>query len=104
VKKVRAVSGLLLACWACASATPQGEKVRITSDPEAVQGCKFLGNVQSNSALGTESEEITMKNKTAALGGNVLLISSFQAPTYGAGSLGVGEAYLCGDPGSGKKP
>jgi hypothetical protein len=87
---------LSLLCAACVSTTPAGEKVRITANPDAVKGCKFLGNVKATSGWGgsagtglaSSNTEKTLQNKTAALGGNVL----FEVQS---GIHASGEAYRC---------
>jgi hypothetical protein len=88
----------VLTLAACVSLTPAGEKVRVTSNPDVVKGCTFLGNVKATSGfsgpgetgLGTSNTEKTLQNKTAALGGNVLFLT---AP----GVHATGEAYACQD-------
>jgi hypothetical protein len=85
---------LLLA--SCVSTTPEGAKVRITSNPDVVKGCQFLGNVKATSGWGgnagtglaTSNTEKTLQNKTAELGGNVIFINS-------SGIHATGEAYKC---------
>jgi hypothetical protein len=81
---------------ACISTSPEGAKVRVTSNPDVVKGCQFLGNVKATSGwggpagtgLGTSNTEKTLQNKTAKLGGNVLFIIS-------SGVHATGEAYRC---------
>ncbi len=80
----------------CVSLTSEGKKVRITSNPEAVKGCAFLGNVRSTSTLSGNVEglaasanEKTLQNDAAALGGNVIYVIS-------SGRHASGEAYRCG--------
>jgi hypothetical protein len=80
----------------CVSTTPAGEKVRVTSNPDVVKGCRFLGNVKATSGWGGSAgtglagsnTEKTLQNKTADLGGNVVFIVS-------SGIHASGEAYRC---------
>ena len=94
---------LLLACAAlflsCVSTTPQGAKVRVTSNSDVVRGCEFLGNVKATSGWGGpagtglagSNTEKTLQNKTAERGGNVLFIVA-------SGIHASGEAYRCASP------
>lgn len=78
MRKVLAVLGLVLS--GCVSATPQGEKVRLTDNPRATAGCKFLGSVQG-------IRPNTLRNEGAKLGADVVF------PTMVGGPHG--EAYKC---------
>jgi hypothetical protein len=49
----------------CASLTPEGAKVRITNNPQATVGCKFLGEVKGK----FENE---LRNEAAELGANLV--------------------------------
>jgi hypothetical protein len=111
----------LLLCFgtlSCLSASP-AENVQSTSNPDAVLGCQFLGNVQATSeweggpaGTGLDSKdtevalrekrqayrlarlrvEETMKKKVEALGGNVLVnVRMSSARTMS----GRGDAYRC---------
>lgn len=81
----------------CLSASPSGQKVRVTANPDTVRGCEFLGNVKAHSGWGgpagsgaaASNIEATMQNRTAELGGNVLFV------VRNEGSHGSGEAYRC---------
>jgi Domain of unknown function (DUF4156) len=90
---------LLLAVVGCKTLTPEGAQVRVTSNPEVVRGCRFLGNVRddgSNAAGSANRVEDMLRSKTAALGGNVLMITSTTAtPQITTMS---GEAYSCPQP------
>jgi len=87
---------LLLLLAACVSTTPEGAAVRVTSNPDVVKGCQFLGNVKATSGwggpagtgLGTSNTEKTLQNKTAKLGGNVVFVTT-------SGVHAIGEAYKC---------
>jgi hypothetical protein len=90
---------LALFAVACVSTTPAGERVRVTSNPDVVKGCTFLGNVKATSGWGgpagtglaSSNTEKTLQNKTAALGGNVLY-------EIQSGIHASGEAYRCEQP------
>jgi hypothetical protein len=95
----RAADGLLflafLSC-SCVSTTPEGEKVRLTSNPEIVRGCRFILNVQSDE-LDVQSAENVLRNKAAEHGGNVvLMVGSTVMGDYHSHSSG--EVYSCGPP------
>jgi hypothetical protein len=84
---------------ACVSTTPQGAKVRVTSNPDVVKPCQFLGNVKATSGWGGSggtglagsNTEKTLQNKTASLGGNVVFVVA-------SGIHASGEAYRCDGP------
>ena len=80
----------------CVTLSGKGAQVRITSNPEIVRECKFLGNVKSTSGWGGSAgtglagsnTEKSLQNSTADLGGNVLFVIS-------SGIHASGEAYYC---------
>lgn len=94
--RVLSVAVLLSLLLGCVSLSPAGAQVRITSNPEVVRGCKFLGNIKSTSgwggAAGTglagSNTEKALQNQTANLGGNVAFVVS-------SGIHASGEAYNC---------
>lgn len=90
-----AVAVLMLA--ACATHfTPEGAKVRVISTTVAVQ-CRHVGMVSSfKSAFeaGAKAAQVAIRNKTAAAGGNALVLLSFE-PDGNGGAEYVGEAYSC---------
>lgn len=89
-----AALGVLLALMfgvqACATATPAGEKVRVTRNPQATVGCKYLGTVRQYS-----DSEAALKNKAALLGADTLFTTS---QIINWSKPAEGEAYLCGTP------
>jgi hypothetical protein len=89
------VAALASLSWACISAEPGAENVRLTANPEIVRGCRFLGNVQDNNIYGTESAENALRNDAAHMGGNVVLMVS-PASVGGLHAHASGEAYACG--------
>lgn len=95
---------ILLSTAACVttSLTPAGQKVRVTGDPGVIRGCEYVGDVQASDrmnggAFGQDAaEENTyrrIKNKAAALGGNVVLLN--RGNTNFQGSSARGEVYRC---------
>jgi Domain of unknown function (DUF4156) len=91
-----AAYGLLIVVCGCTSASPAAQKVRITQNPEAVKGCRFLGNVKATSGwggaamsgVGAHNAEVALQEKTAKLGGDVLFVVA-------SGTHASGEAYDC---------
>lgn len=87
---------VVVSLTSCVSLSTEGENVRITSNPEVVRGCEFLGNIKSDSGwggsaatgLGTSNTEKALQNRTGEMGGNVIFIVS-------AGVHATGEAYKC---------
>jgi hypothetical protein len=96
MKAVAVVLLLAVLATGCVSTTPEAEQVRVTSNPDVVKGCKFLGNVKATSGWGgpagsglaSSNTTKTLQNKTAKLGGNVLFVVE-------SGVHAEGEAYLC---------
>lgn len=95
-----ALAALLVILSGCATASPEAQNVRVTSNPEVVRGCEFLGNVKSMSGWGgaaasglaARNIEETLKQRTHDLGGNVVYV------VRNEGSQGSGEAYRCANP------
>jgi hypothetical protein len=77
--------------------------VKYVTKTEAPQFCKKIGEVSVGSIiplLDMESVKNSMRNKTADMGGNYLVIDEIKtipAPTPGAstGYAGSGRAYKC---------
>ena len=104
MKRSAWAAAVVLALSGCVTTTATGDaaKVRITSNSEAVHGCKFLGNVrgddhlnggQFGQAAAEESATNEMRNRTHAMGGNVILL--VRSTTNTGGSSQLGEAYAC---------
>src|SRR3954447_21482477 len=95
-----AALALALGCMTT-SLTPEGAKVRVTSNPEAVKGCTSVGEVTGNDhmnggiASGTAEEQAhrRLMNAAAEKGANVVLVTS--SSTGHNGSSQRGEAYRC---------
>lgn len=81
----------------CLTASPEAERIRVTSSADVVRGCKFLGNVSASSGwdiqgIAANNADVTMREKAVKMGANVIL-----AVTLGTGRA-VGEAYRCEQP------
>ena len=64
------------------------QSVRVTQNPEATKGCKFLGNVRSEGHATRSTFDLQFK--TAALGGNIVYSNNLKA-----GREIIGDAYQC---------
>ncbi|HEV7488240.1 MAG TPA: DUF4156 domain-containing protein [Thermoanaerobaculia bacterium] len=95
---------LLLFATACITTqlTPEGMKVRVTSNPEAVHGCTLIGEVKgadhlNGGIMGQGAAQETamreLKNRAAAAGANVVLMVT--STTNTSGSVQLGEGYRC---------
>lgn len=106
MKKMPAVLSVMIAilCAGCVVVrlTPEAEKVRVTSNPDAVHGCSLVGNVAGSDIMNggqfgqmaaEENANRTLRNRAAEMGANtVLMITS---TTNTGGSRQRGEAYAC---------
>lgn len=84
--------------------TPEGAKVRITSNPEGVRGCKLIGEVKGadhknggtmGQGFAQETAMRELKNRAAAAGANVVLMIT--STTNTSGSVQLGEGYRCSE-------
>jgi len=102
MKKI--VCGLLFLTTACVTTqlTPEGAKVRVTSNPEAVKGCTLIGEVKGadhmnggtmGQGFAQETAMRELKNRAAAAGANVVLMVT--STTNTSGSVQLGEGYRC---------
>jgi Domain of unknown function (DUF4156) len=82
--------------------TPQAEAVRVLRDPTQVTRCRFVDDVVSsdrlsggliNRELAEENAYKILKQKTAKLGANTVLVSASTSGIQGAGMKG--KAYQC---------
>jgi hypothetical protein len=90
--------GSVVLTVACVSVTSQMEKVRVTSNPDVVRGCKFLGNVSFSGfwRVSPKDSENLFRKKVVELGGNVGFVTNVAAgKTAVSGAAYSGEAYLC---------
>lgn len=96
---------LVLVCLGlvgCATTTGDADRVRVTSNPETIKGCKFIGEVHGGGGWGNPFNSVSMTGENAmrkhaySMGADTVLIS-YQ---HGHGALGVtaGEAYQCHAP------
>ena len=83
---------------ACGSLSTQGGKVSVTSKPDRIEGCEFMGRVESSSILidlnangvAYNHARNELINEARELGANVILMS--------ANSDTMGDAYRCKSP------
>jgi hypothetical protein len=79
----------------CASVSTQSENVLVTSQPKRIEGCQFMGQVESSSILvnikangvAFDNAMHELKNEAKRMGANVVLMSTRSNP--------IGEAYKC---------
>ena len=89
----------LFACASGVTPTAASAKVRVTSNPDVVKPCKFLGNVSAKAVGGTwattpgERAQQRLQQQTLDLGGNTVFIASNSADARVAAE--TGEAYQC---------
>jgi len=93
---------LVLPLASCVVLTPEGQKVRVTSDSTVVHECTYLGPIEGRSSWGGYAGQSTgeknsmakLQNAAAKTGADtVLLVTSH---TGMGGSQQLGEAYRCG--------
>ncbi len=75
----------VLALTACASLTPEGEKVRITTNPQATAGCTFVANVKGKF-------DADLRNEAAKVGANLVFNQTQPNEIH---IWQHGEAYSC---------
>lgn len=104
MKRLLLVLPIALVLPACVtvSLSPEGSQVRLTSNPEVVRGCSYIGQVQGtdhmNGGLAGQgaAEENAMReirNRAAQMGANTVhLVTS---KTGFSGAAVRGEAYKC---------
>jgi hypothetical protein len=75
--------------------SPEGKQVRTINTSKAVQ-CRYVGLVSGHHRVwtgGYVAAQTDVKNKTAAAGGNAVVVLS-QSDEYGDGNINA-EAYSC---------
>jgi uncharacterized protein YbjQ (UPF0145 family) len=98
------ISVLALSANSCVTTTltPEGARVRVTSNPEAVHGCTLVGEVKgadhmNGGLLGQGAAQETamreLKNRAAAMGADTVLMVT--STTNTSGSVQLGEGYRC---------
>jgi Domain of unknown function (DUF4156) len=100
-----AFAALIAACvciGACASLNESGQNVKYATKSEAPAGCKEIGEVSVGSLFqmyDMTSVKNAMRNKTAEMGGNFLVIDDIKnvrgANGSSSGYAGSGRAYQC---------
>jgi uncharacterized protein YbjQ (UPF0145 family) len=104
MKRVVVVAGvMILSACVTTDLTPAGQTVRITSNPDVVRPCKFIGEVTGADRMngGTmgqgaaeENANRRLRNNAAAMGANTVFVGV--STTNTSGSVQRGEAYQCG--------
>ncbi len=96
------VAVLCVVTISCASVTPAGEKIRITTNPAAVEDCEYIGEVKGKDRMwggwagqgaAENNAHKRLKNNAAEMGANVVLLVTDD--TGFSGSIKRGEAYRC---------
>jgi hypothetical protein len=94
----------VLSLSACASLTPKGTTVRLTTNPDLVKGCQYVGEVQgtdrmwgglAGQGVAEDNAETRLRNKAAAMGADTVFLNISSTTT--SGSKQKGEAYRCAD-------
>lgn len=83
IKLLMAAITVVILLIGCASLTPEGRKVRLTRNPQATAGCRFVGEFDTNPGFGNPDDAI--RNKAASLGANLVLRTTYSRA----------EAYRC---------
>lgn len=106
MKRSASILGLLFVAACATQLTPAGAKVRITTNPDVVKGCRFVANVRATgantqsmfvhagaapNAQDVENVQKKLQNETARLGGDTVFLSKQE------GTSAIGEAYRCAD-------
>lgn len=107
IRKVAAIlTGLTVAACVTTNLTPAGSKVRLTSNPDVVKPCKFLGEVKGADRMNggmmgqgaaEENANRRLRNNAAAMGADTVFVGT--STTGFSGSVQRGEAYICGSSG-----
>ena len=100
---VKASSALLavIGLSSCAGLSTQGEKIRYVTKEEAPKDCKEIGDVTVGRIINLYSMKDVknaMRNETAKMGGNFLVIDQtnyIPNPNGLGGYEGTGRAYQC---------
>ena len=83
MKKILFLGAAWLALAGCTtSLSANGEKIRVTHNPDAVKGCKYLETIHERSFVGGVLADGSMnalnkiKNKAAEIGGDIVFVVS----------------------------
>ncbi len=80
---------ILLLTGCTSTLTPEAQRVRVTKKEADVAGCQSLGFVEAPPPHSTPDDaEHELRNRAAALGGNVLFVTSYSLKA-------TGVAYAC---------
>lgn len=101
--KVLTIIALLLSVLGCASLTLKGQMVDVVYNRSSIKNCKFKGLVQGYSGWGGIAASgtgrthalISLRNKVADLGGNVLYVPHISDGSHILGVSLDGKAYFC---------
>ena len=91
----------LIPLVSCVSLSEQGEKVLLTSDPERIKGCQYVGQVVSSSSWGVigandeayDNATNELRNKAGEMGANV--VRTIDISNTMGGVRMIGEAFEC---------
>ena len=86
---VLALTALAASASGCSSAAPGAEKIRITSNPKDVAGCKVAGQVSTHTS--SPGNETRLRNAALTIGGDTIFVTS-----SGLSGPYQGMAYNCG--------
>ena len=84
-----ALAALALVASGCA--TTGNDQVRVTRNPEATVGCKFVQNVEATGSGGIEHMEKKLRDEAAKVGADLVYLP----PRPERGFTVYGEAYKC---------
>lgn len=98
---ILAVCGVMVIVVACVSLKPEGQGVRVTTNPELVRACTFIGEVTGttrygptgNTATDEQSAHNDLRNNAGRMGADTVLL---QGTTGDNAIVKRGEAYRCG--------
>lgn len=93
---------VLVLAIGCATASPQAEAVRVTTNPEAVKGCAFIGNVQGKESgwggtagqnIAENNAHVRLRENAVKMGADTVLLMTSNVGFSGA--VQRGEGYRC---------
>ena len=97
------LSFVIVTACVTTSLTPKGNQVRLTSNPDVVRPCKYLGEVKgadrmnggiAGQGAAEENANRRLRNNAAQMGADTVFIGT--STTNTSGSVQRGEAYQCG--------
>lgn len=96
------IAVLLMSGCVTTQLTSSGDAVRVTSNPEVVRGCTYIGNATASDRMNggvagkdaaRENTDRRLRNKAAEMGGDTVHLMS---DDYGwSGAAARGEVYRC---------